>query len=60
MPLVDIYSDKDTVLSMTAQKKINGRKKGDFCWSKLMWVQISHIKFLRTKPSYFHDPRKSP
>lgn len=60
MPLVDIYSDKDTVLSMTAQKKINGRKKGDFCWSKLMWVQISHIKSPRTKPSYFHDPRKSP
>lgn len=30
MPLVDVYNDKDTVLSMAAQKKYMGGKNGVF------------------------------
>lgn len=57
MPLVGIYSDKDTVYDCT--KEIYGRKKWNFCWSKLMWAPNSHIKSPRKKCPIFMTPGKA-
>lgn len=57
MPLVGIYSDKDTVYDCT--KEIYGRKKWNFCWSKLMWAPNSHIKSPRKKRPIFMTPGKA-